>query len=156
MKMFLSKAVFSDCEQIHKMQVSAFTELLKKYCDYDTNPASESLERIQYKFSQSFTDYYFITLDKTKIGVMRVVKLSNTICRISPIFILPEYQNNGYAQKAMFAVEELYPNTNEWLLDTIKEENRLCHLYEKCGYIPTGKEEVIKDGMTIVYYSKRV
>lgn len=156
MRAVLTKAVFSDCGQIHKMQVSAFAELLEKYRDYETNPASESLEKIQNKFSQSFTDYYFIMLGNTKIGVMRVVRLSDTVCRISPMFILPEYQNNGYAQYALSAVENLYPNVNEWQLDTIKEESKLCCLYEKCGYTPTGKEEVIKDGMTIVYYRKQV
>lgn len=156
MSLALAKAVFSDCGQIYKMQVSAFAELLEKYRDYDINPASESLKKIQNKFNQSFTDYYFIVLEKTKIGVVRVVKLSDTVCRISPMLILPEYQNNGYAQQALSAVEKLYPNVNEWQIDTIKEESKLCHLYEKCGYIPTGKEEVIKDGMTIVYYSKRV
>ena len=155
MEIFLNKAVFSDCKQIHKMQASAFAALLEKYRDFDTNPASESLEKIQNKFSQSFTDYYFIMLDKTKIGVMRVVRLSDTTCRISPMLILPEYQNNGYAQQALSAVEKLYPNAEEWKLDTIKEESKLCYLYEKCGYVPTGKEETLKDGMTIVYYSKK-
>lgn len=156
MKLTLNKAVFSDCKQIHKMQVSAFTGLLEKYRDFDTNPATESLEKIQNKFSQSFTDYYFIMLDKTKIGVVRVVRLSDTTCRISPMLILPEYQNNGYSQQALSAVEKLYPDVKEWKLDTIKEESKLCYLYEKCGYIPTGKEEILKDGMTIVYYSKQV
>ncbi len=154
MEICLKKAEFSDCEQIHKMQVSAFAELLKKYRDYETNPASESLEKIQNKFNQSFTDYYFIVLEKTKIGVVRVVRLSDTSCRISPMMILPEYQNNGYAQQALSAVEKLYPNAEEWKLDTIKEESKLCYLYEKCGYIPTGKEEILKDRMTIVYYCK--
>lgn len=152
----LIKAVFSDCEQIHKMQVSAFTKLLEKYNDYETNPASESLEKIQNKFNQSFTDYYFIMREDTKVGVMRVVKLSEVIFRISPIFILPEYENNGFAQKALSAVEKLYPDAIEWHLDTIKEESKLCYLYEKCGYKRTGKEEKIKDGMTVVYYIKRV
>lgn len=156
MDICLKKAVFSDCEQIRKMQASAFSELLKKYRDYETNPASESLEKIQYKFNQSFTDYYFIMLEKTKIGVVRVAKLSDTVCRISPMLILPEYQNKGYAHQALSAVEKLYPSADEWQIDTIKEESKLCYLYEKCGYIPTGKEEILKDGMTIAYYCKRV
>jgi RimJ/RimL family protein N-acetyltransferase len=156
MDICLKKAVFSDCEQIRKMQASAFSELLEKYRDYETNPASESLEKIQYKFNQSFTDYYFIMLEKTKIGVVRVVRLSDTTFRISPMLILPEYQNNGFAQQALSAVEKLYPSADEWQIDTIKEESKLCYLYEKCGYIPTGKEEILKDGMTIAYYCKRV
>lgn len=138
------------------MQASAFSELLEKYRDYDTNPASESLEKIQNKFNQPFTDYYFIMLEKTKIGIVRVVRLSDTTFRISPMLILPEYQNNGFAQHALSAVEKLYPSADEWQIDTIKEESKLCYLYEKCGYIPTGKEEILKDGMTIAYYCKRV
>ena len=156
MDICLKKAVFSDCEQIRKMQASAFSELLEKYRYYETNPASESLEKIQNKFNQPFTDYYFIMLEKTKIGVVRVVRLSDTTFRISPMLILPECQNNGFAQQALSAVEKLYPNAEEWKLDTIKEEVKLCYLYEKCGYIPTGKEEILKDGMTIAYYCKRV
>lgn len=151
---YLSKAVFSDCEQIHEIQVSAFTKLLEKYRDYATNPASEALEKIQYKFNQPFTDYYFIMQSDTKVGVIRVVKLSNTNYRISPISIMPEFQNRGYAQIAMLELEKLYPYVNNWQLDTIKQESKLCYLYEKLGYKPTGKEEQIKDGMTIVYYQK--
>ena len=51
-------------------------------------------------------------------------------------------------------VEALYPQANSWELDTIKEEAKLCHLYEKMGYKRTGKEEALQDNMVIVYYSK--
>ena len=156
MRLSLKKAVFSDCAEIHKMQVSAFTQLLEKYQDYDTNPASEPLERIEYKFNQDFTDYLFIMADDVKIGVVRIVKLSEEIHRISPIFILPEFQNKGYSQIAMAEIESRYSDVKEWHLDTIKQEAKLCYLYEKCGYVATGKEENIKDEMTIVYYQKRL
>ncbi len=148
------KAVFADCEEIHKMQVDAFQKLLEKYQDFDTNPASEKLEVVQQKYNQHCTDYYFILCDRVKIGAVRVVRLSTTACRISPIFILPEHQNKGYAQKAMIDIEKLYPDAETWELDTIKQENKLCHLYEKSGYVATGKEEDIKEGMTIAYYKK--
>ena len=155
MRISLKKAVFADCEKIHKMQVSAFTELLLKYQDYDTNPASESLERIQCKFNRNFTVYHFIMAGDVEIGVVRIVKLSEEIHRISPIFILPEFQNKGYAQKALEKIESFYSDVKEWQLDTIKQEAKLCHLYEKCGYVKTGKEEDIKDGMTVVYLHKK-
>lgn len=138
------------------MQATAFTQLLLKYQDYDTNPASEPLERIEYKFNQDSTDNLFIMADDVKIGVVRIEKLSEEIHRISPVFILPQYQNKGYAQMAMAEIESVYPQVKEWHLDTIKQEAKLCHLYEKCGYVATGKEEDIKDGMTIVYYQKRL
>lgn len=156
MSITFRKAVFSDCEEIQKIQSKSFTELLEKYQDYDTNPACESLETIERKFNQSFTDYYFILCDNDKIGVIRVVRLNDNVCRISPMMILPEYQNKGYAQKTLIEIEKLYPNSREWLLDTIKQESKLCYLYEKSGYVATGKEEQFKDGMTITYYEKNL
>jgi hypothetical protein len=70
------------------------------------------------------------------------------------MFILPVFQGNSYAQAAIKQAERLYPETTKWVLDTIKQEKKLCHLYEKMGYKLTGVEENIKLGMDIVYYAK--
>ena len=154
MNITLRKATFDECTEIHKLQVASFTELLKKYNDIETNPATETLETIKRKFNQVFTTYYFIMANDVKIGAVRLVKLSETACRISPIFILPEYQNKGYARKAMLALEAEFSDVVEWNLDTIKQEEKLCYFYEKLGYKRTGKEEDIKPGMTIAHYQK--
>ena len=67
-----------------------------------------------------------------------------------PIFILTEYQGFGYAQEAE------YPESIFWELETILQEPKLRHLYEKMGYRRTGKTERIRDGMDLVYYEKEV
>lgn len=150
----LRKAQPEDCKKIHEMQVVSFRALLDKYKDYNTNPAAESIEIIESKMAQEFTDYYLVCLNDEIIGAIRIVRLGDDAYRISPMFILPEYQNKGYAQEAILLVESLYPQSKHWELDTIKQETKLCHLYEKMGYIPTGKEEPIQDNMTIVFYAK--
>jgi predicted acetyltransferase len=154
MKITLIKAQLEDCDKIHKMQVHAFSELLEKYQDHATNPGAESIDKIICRMKQDFTDYYLIRISEKDIGAIRVVKLENNICRISPMFILPEFQGNGYAQEAIKAIEYLYPQAKGWKLDTIKQENKLCHLYEKLGYKATGKEESLQSNMTIIFYSK--
>ena len=103
---------------------------------------------------QEFSDYYFIQLDDKNIGEIRIIRLKGNVCRISPMFILPEFQGKGYTQQTIKAVEASYSQADSWELDTIKEETKLCHIYEKMGYKSTGKQELIKDNMTIVYYSK--
>ena len=148
------KATYSDCEEIQKIQQESFAQLLEKYQDFDMSPATETLERIQYKFNQPATTYYFIYTESIKIGVIRVVSIDETTMRISPMMILPEYQNKGYAQKALSEIENMYSHIKYWQLDTIKQEEKLCYLYEKVGYVKTGKEEEIKQGMTIVFYQK--
>lgn len=154
MQITLKRALRADCEQIHQMQSKAFKQLLEKYKDYQTNPGAETLERITRKMEHNLTDYYFIQLGNISIGVIRIVRDIKDTCRIAPMFILPEYQGNGYAQEAIKQVELLYPHTKYWELDTIKQEQKLCYLYEKMGYKATGKEEEIQEGMSIKYYAK--
>ena len=154
MKISLQKAEMHDCEQIHKMQVESFSALLDKYKDYSTNPAAEPIERVEQRMSQDFTDYYFICLDEKNIGAIRIVRLNSDDFRISPMFILPQYQGYGYAQQTILEVESIYFQAKSWELDTIKQEAKLCHLCEKMGYRATGKEEVIQTDMTIIHYAK--
>ena len=151
----LIRAGFQDCERIHAMQVEAFAELLEKYCDTATNPGAEPVEKVAARMVQDTTDYYFILTGDSPIGAARIQCLPEDVYRVSPIFILPAFQGRGYAQAAMRTLEELYPQAVKWRLDTIKEESRLCHLYEKLGYRQTGREEILQPGMTIVYYEKQ-
>ena len=58
--------------------------------------------------------------------------------RLSPMFILPQFQGRGYAQEAIRQAEKIHGERG-WELDTILQEERLVHLYEKMGYRKTGK-----------------
>ena len=42
----------------------------------------------------------------------------------------------------------------QWRLDTIKQEERICYLYEKCGFVKTGDETVVNENMTLIDYVK--
>ena len=158
----LEKAGINDCTHIHEMQFAAFASLLEKYQDYEVNPGAESIEKIVQRMKQPYSQYYFIRIEEKDIGVVCVNRVSETVSKISPIFILPEFENKGYAQQALLLAESFYPQSLIWVLDTIKEEGKLCHLYEKLGYKLTGKETVIRTenndmhfpAMTIVCYEK--
>lgn len=151
----LQKAGIEDARTIHAMQVQAFQGLLEKYQDYATNPAAEPVEKILWRMRAEGSCYFFILRDKEAIGAIRIVD-NGAKCRVSPVYILPEYQGRGYAQQAMLLAEKLYPQASLWELDTIQEEPRLCHLYEKLGYRRTGQTTQIQPGMTIVYYEKTI
>ena len=80
----LKKAIESDCGEIHRIQVKAFSQMLLKYQDYASSPAAESLDQIKQRFVQPFTDYYLIMLDDKAIGMLRVCDFGEN-CRLSPI-----------------------------------------------------------------------
>lgn len=154
MNIFLSKAELKDAETIHTMQIKSFMPLLERYHDFETNPANEPIEKIVGRINQPFTDYYIILNDVVAVGGIRIVKMDNKRYRISPIFILPECQGKGVAQKVFQIVEQIYSDARAWELDTILQEQENCYLYEKLGYKKTGKTEIINSKITLVSYEK--
>ena len=143
-----------DIETVWKMQVEAFSGLLEKYRDFELSPAAESMDKVAARFGQPWTTYFFIMADEEKAGVIRVVdKKDGSRKRISPIWIMPEYRNKGYAQQAILEAEKIY-GSDHWCLDTILQEKGNLHLYEKLGYHRTGRIDKINDRMDIVYYEK--
>lgn len=143
-----------DIETLWKMQVEAFSDLLGKYRDFELSPAAESIDKVIARFEQPWTRYFFIIAGREKVGAVRVVdKQDGSRKRISPIWIMAEYRNKGYAQQAIEEVERIYGPEN-WCLDTILQEVGDLHLYEKMGYHRTGKVEHVNDRMDIVFFEK--
>lgn len=154
MEISLSKAGLKEASIIHEMQIKAFMPLLNKYKDYETSPANQTVEQIEDRINQSYTDYYLIREANIPVGAIRVVKKENKIYRVSPVFILPDYQGRGIAQKVFSMIEDRYSEARIWELATISEEQRNCYLYEKLGYRQKGDTKQINDKMTIVIYEK--
>ncbi len=154
MEVKLIKASREDMQTVWNMQREAFGGLLEKYQDHDISPASESFERIMGKFEMHGSFYYFISDEGVNVGVIRIIdKQDGSRKRISPIWIMSEYRNKGYAQAAIREAESIHGEDN-WSLDTILQEKGNLHLYEKLGYHRTGRIDRINDRMDIVYYEK--
>ena len=152
--MKLVQAWAEDAPLAQVMQREAFAELLEKYQYYDISPATESLEKIQWKITHPGSYYYFILVGDQTVGAIRVLDLKDgSRKRISPLYILPDYRGKGYAQVAIGEAERIHGADN-WQLDTILQEAGNCYLYEKMGYHQTSHRTVINDKMTIVEYEK--
>ena len=83
------------------MQIAAFQYLYAKYKDTETSPATEPLEKVVMRLEQPYTYYYYIKVEDSIVGAVRVVdtKEPNNYKRISPIFIMKGFRGRGYAQK---------------------------------------------------------
>lgn len=143
-----------DAYTLWKLQVEAFAELLVKYQDYNTSPANEAVDRTEAKLKQAYTYFYYIMDNDKTVGAIRIVDMKDgRRKRISPVFVMKEYRNKGYAQAAIKEAEHIH-GEDKWELSTILQEAANCHLYEKMGYHKTGKTEIINDKMTIIHYEK--
>lgn len=95
-----------DAECLHKLQIEAFMPLYEKYQDDATSPAKESLETITKKIVDDNSDFYFILFNGEKAGAVRVKwhkgqKVHENVNWISPIFVIPKFQNKGIASNVI-------------------------------------------------------
>ncbi len=142
-----------DEKLIHNMKYNSFLSLYERYKD-DISPVKEPIDKVITQLKSDNCDYFIIKHNKSPIGGIRIVIEDENTRRISPFFITPEHQNKGIGFIVMNMIFKKYSAISKWILSTIKEEKGNCHLYEKCGFKQTGKEEIINDKMTIVYYEK--
>ncbi|KQL38711.1 acetyltransferase [Bacillus sp. FJAT-25509] len=154
MKIRLDKATDADAQVIFEMQVKAFMPLLEKYKDYNTNPANEPIENVIRRINYSSGGFYKIYYNDALVGAICIYWKEETKFWISPMFILPEYQGLGIAQKAIQLIEEQFPQATTWELKTILEEKRNCYLYEKVGYRLNGETIRLNENITLVSYKK--
>jgi GNAT superfamily N-acetyltransferase len=155
MNIELVKATMENVNEIYEMQIISFKPLLDIYQDYDLNPGNENIEKTKARLNEEITDYYIIKLNNYSVGGVRIKRLEEgNLCKLGPLFILPEYQNKGIAQKVFGIIERMYKPKNGWILNTILQEKRNCHLYEKMGYTKIGEIEKINDKMDIIHYEK--
>lgn len=151
-------ATEKDAELLHRLQVEAFMPLYEKYHDDETNPAKESLDTVRWKITdRDKSDFYIIEFENKPVGGIRIRShnggiITEDVRWISPIFVIPAFQGKGIAQKVIRKVFDMYPDTITWRLDTIKQEKGNCHLYEKCGFVRYGNEDVVNEKMTLVKY----
>lgn len=145
-----------DLLELQAMYRDAFLPMYKKYHDDETDPYLERLESLNKKWLQPSSKFYFFEKEKQRLEMIRVITSSTgNDARISPLLILPKYQGHGYAQLMLEQIEQLYPTVHRWHLDTIAEEPKLIHLYQKMGYIQDpDRHEQILPGMHIVFFTK--
>ncbi len=147
-------ATEKDAELLHQMKYTAFLPLYEKYHDDETSPVKEPMEKVIKCIQMENSDYYLIKFHNEFAGGVRVVENQVGIFHIKPIFILPQFQNKGVGYLAIKMLFTAYPQAITWRLETILEEKGNCFLYEKCGFIKTGKKKWINEKMTLIDYEK--
>ncbi len=137
----------------YKMHRQGFMPTFIKYHDR-INPVFMPYSKFRKYFNRPNLTMFWIKSNGTEVGQIWIGVKDNRI-RLARLFVLKKYQNQGIAQKAIRLAELMYPDYDTWCLDTIKQEQNNCHLYEKMGYTTTGEEKIISKRMTIINYEKR-
>lgn len=153
MNISLLKAEPVDAERLLEIQKICFSPHLERYQDYETSPAMASLERIKWQIENE--NFFKILLNHIWVGSIGIKEMDGIGHYYLHILnILPEYQGKGVGQAAIRLAEERFPNAKSWCLETLEDMPGNRHVYEKAGYIFTGKTERISEKLTLVHYHK--
>ena len=154
----LREVTKEEIPELYEMQVKSFMPLYEKYHD-EGSPAIEPIERVKRRFDVENRQYYFIMKDGARVGAINIGHNDpneKKVAFISPLFVLPEFQNRGIGYAAIQKAFEQLPEVTTWKLDTILQEPANCHLYEKCGFVRVGEEKVINEDMTLIDYELKL
>jgi len=150
----LEKATAEDALALFELQVAAFSPLLKKYQDYETNPANETIDRVYARIHHPTGCFLKIIADGQLVGAICIRWNEDVYFRISPLFLAPDAQGKGFAKQAMLLAEARYPQAKTWELSSLFEETKTCQLYEKMDYVETGIRKPLNDRATLIHYQK--
>ncbi len=150
------KIVQSNKEEVNellKIQKKAFYSDLLKYKDYQTSPATESIESFYFRMQNSL--HYSIFIDGSLAGAICLKKQSNDHYYLYRIFLGPEFQNKGYGSRILQQLERKFPDVKRWSLDTPKNNRRNRQFYEKFGYKKISEQKV-NEYLTLFIYEKNL
>ena len=155
MNVELQKATVSDAPSLLQMQKTCFSDHLARYQDFDTSPATATVERVIYMIEKDYLHKIFC--DNLCVGAINIRKLEAPgSYKLHMMYILPEHQGKGIGQAAIRQAESLFPDAQSWCLETLEDMPLNRHVYENMGYHFTGQTEKINDKLTIVFYEKSI
>ena len=139
---------------LYTLQVSAFDDLFTYYQDIATSPATESYAKVKERFFKSNTSHFWILNEEnnTIVGAVRVEDNDDAM-RLGNIFVLPQYQKNGYGTEAVQLLEAMYPG-RKWITETIYQEIKLLNFYRRLGYKETDLLININEKTTLIIMEK--
>lgn len=138
----LFKAAKEDGQEIVEMLTRIYEDDIKRWNKTEIEaflPGYNSVE--MQKFYMENREYYKIVHEDNIAGIVVVDYNGGYHARLDKIYIDIGYQDKKIGTKVMNLVEELFPEVEEWTLDTSKKSLRNHHFYEKLGYVKVYESE---------------
>lgn len=138
------------------LQKEGFADVYAVYRDDKTSPYTEDIALIEHRMRSADTVHYLIYDGKANIGAFRVKYVADNALKLGSLFILPQYRDKGFGTAVLSKIEERYSRAvSAIVLDTIAEEKRNVHLYEKCGYVRDASfDREVSPAMHLIGYRK--
>ncbi|MFX0067294.1 MAG: GNAT family N-acetyltransferase [Candidatus Hermodarchaeota archaeon] len=142
--MKLVKAKITDVESLTHISKITFDDDSQKHGlgDEGGPPGYDSIEWHRHLMTEG--QYYKIVHHNQIIGGVNLFLKAENHLEVGPIYIHPDYQNQGLGTMVFNSLEALFPQITKWTLNTPSWAHRNHHFYKKVGYVKVG--EIVLEG----------
>lgn len=141
-ELILEHVLVEDCEKIRDIMVEIYEDEKVKWFKNGGRPYIPGYNSIEMqKYHTWDNKYYKIIYNNNVVGVCLISYTGKEYARIDRLYILPQYQGSGIGSAVLKLIEEMFPEVNEWSLDTIQQSSRNHYFYEKNGYKLVGEDD---------------
>ena len=158
------KTLAEDVKILWEIQTNAFMPLYERYKDQG-NPALRDETDISRRLGSEYFSCFTILLDgeivgglwyKVKGSCVGEETLGDGKYYLQRVFIAPDMQSKGIAQRAILESEAYFEDAKTFLVDFPEDlkKNRRC--YEKAGYRDTGKRVYVQEGLVLACFEKKI
>lgn len=131
----LETIIDKECETIRNLMIKIHDDEVEKWFKDGGNPNIPGFDSIEMQKYHTWDDKYFKIIYEDKIiGVTLISSTGREHGRIDRLYILPEYQGQGFGSAILKLIEESFPKIKIWALETTQRSPRNHHFYEKNGY----------------------
>ena len=148
--MIITKAEFTDLEQILELQYLAYQSEAVLYNDFSIQPLKQTIGEIRQEYEKCI---FLKATDEIGniIGSVRAYTNGDTTY-VGKLIVHPSRQGEGIGKKLMLAIER-ESCAERYELFTGYKSTRNLRLYEHLGYT-TFREQIATDRLTFVYMEK--
>lgn len=148
------KSEISNAEEIILVRANAFKEEVRMY-GHGPNEMDSLEKEMEFIRNVDGNNFSYILLDDGKIiGGIGGVDKGNGNFYLGCIYVALEYQSKGIGSMIMKFLNDKFPNTIAWTLETPYLSYRNHHFYEKHGFVKVGETEPRDDGFFLFLYER--
>lgn len=140
MKIKITKAQQQDAKSLSQVSKVAFEDDVNYGAPQKGGPPGYASVNWHLRMILSCEVYKIVTESGNFVGGIIVYEKGFQHMELGRMFIHPDFQNQSIGRQAILFLEETYPETKLWTLDTPTWNKRNQHFYQKMGYELTGQQ----------------
>ncbi len=131
----------ADAGEVLTLQRAAYVTEAQAHHDLDLPPLTQSLEELRAELNDPDVAALGVREDSRLVGAVRLRRIGSAV-ELGRLTVVPDCQGKGVGSFLLGEAETVFPDAREMQLFTGEHSTANMRLYERSGYVETGRTPV--------------